>query len=254
MCWGSSELPGLHANALTIFVNPMILASSTPTLARDGFTWARSFVSAKSLADLRKAIESVSPDRRAGIRHLIQKCPAVGTFASSARVLDFLEPLTGARPFAVRSILFDKTVGANWSVAWHQDLTIAVRERREVAGFSAWSVKEGVVHAQPPADVLDRMVSLRLHLDDCDETNGALRVLPGSHLSGKLSDEAVEQWATSETAVTCRARAGDALWMRPLLLHASSPATAPQHRRVIHIEFASGDLPGGLEWAERAER
>jgi hypothetical protein len=36
--------------------------------------------------------------------------------------------------------------------------------------------------------------------------------------------------------------------MRPLLLHASSPAADPRHRRVIHLEFAAEPLPGGLEW------
>jgi ectoine hydroxylase-related dioxygenase (phytanoyl-CoA dioxygenase family) len=48
----------------------------------------------------------------------------------------------------------------------------------------------------------------------------------------------------------CCLDAGDALIMRPLLLHASSPARKAHHRRVIHLEFAPADLlPPGLHWA-----
>ena len=36
--------------------------------------------------------------------------------------------------------------------------------------------------------------------------------------------------------------------MRPLLLHASSIAIVPTHRRVIHLEYASQSLADGLEW------
>jgi ectoine hydroxylase-related dioxygenase (phytanoyl-CoA dioxygenase family) len=50
--------------------------------------------------------------------------------------------------------------------------------------------------------------------------------------------------------VICCLNAGDALVMRPLLLHASSPARKPDHRRVIHLEFAPANLlPAGLSWA-----
>jgi ectoine hydroxylase-related dioxygenase (phytanoyl-CoA dioxygenase family) len=96
------------------------------------------------------------------------------------------------------------------------------------------------------------MVTLRLHLDDCDKSNGALKVLPGSHRSGKLSAGKIEDCRSASTENLCTANAGDALFMRPLLLHASSPAEKPRHRRVVHIEFAMDELPGGLEWAERA--
>ena len=39
---------------------------------------------------------------------------------------------SSARP--VKVTVFDKTPAANWKVPWHQDLTIAVRERRDAEG------------------------------------------------------------------------------------------------------------------------
>ena len=160
-----------------------------------------------------------------------------------------LRLLLGQDIKAVRGIFFDKTPGANWPVAWHQDLTLALRERRDTEGWSNWTIKRGVTHAQPPAAVLDRMVTMRLHLDDCGDDNGPLRVIAGSHDAGILSRaEIVERTQEREHAVT--AKTGDALFMKPLILHASSPAKVPSHRRVLHLEFAPGDLlPDRLEWA-----
>lgn len=150
--------------------------------------------------------------------------------------------------FPVRALFFDKTPGANWSVAWHQDLSIAVAERIETAGFSGWSIKEGIVHVQPARNILEGMVTMRLHLDNCDAGNGALRVIPESHLRGKLEECEIARWTEDKPAHICEIPRGGVLLMRPLLLHSSAQATNPSHRRVIHIEYASDELPGGLKW------
>jgi ectoine hydroxylase-related dioxygenase (phytanoyl-CoA dioxygenase family) len=160
-----------------------------------------------------------------------------------------------SRAFAVRGILFDKTPDANWKVVWHQDLTIAVRERRHVAGFGPWSEKDGVAHVQPPAALLARMVAVRVHLDDCTATDGPVRVLPGSHRAGRLSAADVERWRAAVPEVVCTVPRGRILAFHSLLLHASSPALEPAHRRVVHVEYAAAewaDLPGGLAWHERS--
>jgi Phytanoyl-CoA dioxygenase (PhyH) len=151
---------------------------------------------------------------------------------------------------AVRGLLFNKVADANWAVPWHQDLTIAVRKRLDAPGFGSWSVKDGVVHVQPPDDVIAHMLAARFHLDDTDAGNGALRVIPGSHSGGRLTPEAIARWTTSRKAVTTEAPAGSVLLMRLHLLHASSAATTPQERRVIHIEYSPESLPFGLEWNE----
>lgn len=185
-----------------------------------------------------------------GVRNLLA-VPEVKQLACSPAVRALITPVLGPGGFAVRGILFDKTPGANWNVVWHQDRSVAVRERRDVPGFGPWSQKAGAVHVQPPPSVLARMLTVRLHLDDCDERNGPLRVLPGSHASGRLDADAIALWRERTPESVCPVPAGGVLLMRPLLLHASSDAQAPAHRRVLHLEFAAGDLPGGLEWHER---
>lgn len=174
--------------------------------------------------------------------------PAIAQLAKAmaplaARVLE--------RPFAVRAILFDKVEGANWKVPWHQDLTIAVKHRAEVSGYGPWSIKEGIEHVQPPSEVLESMLALRLHLDDCGSENGPLRVLPGTYLRGRMKQEAVDEQVKSLEPVKLTCTRGDAILMSPLLLHASSPATSPHHRRVVHIEYAACELAEPLEWAYR---
>src|SRR5580765_7653483 len=91
--------------------------------------------------------------------------PEVAHVASSARLLALVAPHTSAEPRVVRAIYFNKSPEANWAVAWHQDLTVAVRERMDVDGFGPWSVKDGVAHAHAPAEVLKQMLTIRLHLE-----------------------------------------------------------------------------------------
>jgi ectoine hydroxylase-related dioxygenase (phytanoyl-CoA dioxygenase family) len=98
---------------------------------------------------------------------------------------------------------------------------------------------------QASREVLEKIAIVRLHLDDCDENNGALKVIPRSHLVGKID---VVEVCLKQEAVVCEVPKGGALLMRPLLLHSSSPATKPSHRRVIHIEYATDELPNGLKW------
>ena len=201
------------------------------------------------MAALRSALEvlKISP----GHRNLMQRVPAIAGLATSPKIAALLKARLGSVPFIVRSIFFDKTPEANWLVPWHQDLSIAVKKRGDFPGYGPWSLKDGVPHVQPPVEILETMITLRLHLDDCDETNGALRVIPGSHCLGRLSSGEIGSIRSKQREILCSMRAGDALLMRPLLLHASSEATNPAHRRVIHLEYATRPLADGLEWAER---
>jgi ectoine hydroxylase-related dioxygenase (phytanoyl-CoA dioxygenase family) len=109
-------------------------------------------------------------------------------------------------------------------------------------------VKEGVVHVQPPVEVLQRMLTVRIHLDDTDGENGALRVIAGTHQMGRLTSEQISELREERAETLCVAAAGDALLMRPLLLHASGRSTNDRQRRVLHIEYAATELPGGLAW------
>ncbi len=192
-------------------------------------------------------------DRRGevyGGRDLLWRIDEVRELSRSRDLLDIAEAVMGPGAFAVRGLYFDKTPTANWNLPWHQDLTIAVRERRETAGFGPWTRKVGIDHVHAPADLLGRMLTLRLHLDDCGLESGPMRVLPGSHASGKLDPGAIATWSSraGELAVDCLVPAGGVVIMRPLLLHSSASGTGPGHRRVIHLEYAAESLPTGLHW------
>jgi ectoine hydroxylase-related dioxygenase (phytanoyl-CoA dioxygenase family) len=127
--------------------------------------------------------------------------------------MSLVEPFLGGAAFPVRGILFDKIPGANWKVPWHQDLTIAVSQRIETDGFGPWSVKADVLHVQSPVHILENMLTLRLHLDDCGESNGPLKVLPGSHRSGRLSEQSIEEARRSQSPIVCTTPAGGVLLM-----------------------------------------
>jgi ectoine hydroxylase-related dioxygenase (phytanoyl-CoA dioxygenase family) len=182
-----------------------------------------------------------------GVRNLLEICPAVRVLATESSIRQFVTPVLGDHAFAVRAIFFDKVPEANWSLFWHQDNVIAVKERLDVPGFVGWSQKAGVWQVQPPVEVLARMVAVRVHLDDCGTDKGPLRVLPGSHRFGWLDDE-LDAWKRRVPEVICTAKCGGVVAMCPLILHASAAAESAGHRRVIHIEYAAAELPAGLEW------
>lgn len=180
-------------------------------------------------------------DGKGGHRNLLN---ALEMQSLAARIGATLSP--NRELWAVRALWFDKRKGSNWKVPWRQDLSIAVAAKSAAEGFGPWSIKEGVVHVQPPASILESMVAMRLHLDVADATNGALKVVPGSHRRGVLSPEQIE--AARSDGVNAEADAGELIVMRPLLLHASSAAEHPWRRRVLHIEYSTLPAPFPLEW------
>ncbi len=226
-------------------------------LARRGFHMCRGVVSGAVVDELTRAIAQapVAEGARAhrgsvaGIRNLL-RVPAVRRLATSRAIRDLVEPILGPRAFAVRGIFFDKTAEANWRLRWHQDKAIPVKERHQIPGFGPWSVKAGVIHVYPPAEVLGRMLTVRLHLDPCDATQGALQVLPGSNRLGLLDRESLARMVGSGDPVVCVAEPGDVLLMRPLLAHASGKREQPGHRRVVPRECAAEPRPAPLEWDE----
>lgn len=184
----------------------------------------------------------------AGVRNVLIESDAVRALAHAPAVRTLAESVLGTGCFVVRGILFDKTPATNRKVIWHQDLSIAVRERIDAPGFGPWSEKAGVAHVQPPAALLARMLALRVHLNACTVDNGPVRVLPGSHRAGRLTTDAIEHWKATAEPLTCAVERGGLLAFRPLLLHASSPARQPAHRRVVHFDLAAEPLPHGLAW------
>jgi ectoine hydroxylase-related dioxygenase (phytanoyl-CoA dioxygenase family) len=221
-------------------------ASDTlPAFQRDGFAVVPAAIDAAILNVLRSEFTAALHPRR----DLLARA-SVRELSRSRSIRGLAESVLGRNCFAVRGLFFNKTKDANWKVAWHQDLTIAVQERRETSGYAGWSMKHGIVHVQPPGSILENMLAIRIHLDENREDNGPLRCIPRSHASGRLSADDIFSLDKS-TAVTCCAPVGAALVMRPLVVHASSRCTSERARRVIHLEFANASLPGELNWKDQ---
>jgi ectoine hydroxylase-related dioxygenase (phytanoyl-CoA dioxygenase family) len=214
-----------------------------------GFAVIENVLDEPAVAGLIQSVASAVGPSGYALRNLLETIPEVRALAASKAIRALVEPVLGPAAFPVKGILFDKTPGANWKVAWHQDTMICVRERIETSGFGPWSIKDGVHHVQPLPEVLAGMMTVRMHLDDCGPENGPLRVIAESHEAGLLNAEAIDAWRESHPAVTCTVVRGGVLLMRPLTLHASSSADQPGHRRVIHLEYAGLPLPNGLHWA-----
>lgn len=187
--------------------------------------------------------------QRGGFRHGLQHSEIFRKLATTPALLEPITAILGDGARAVKLTGFDKIPGANWKVPWHQDLTITVKARYNVPGFGPWTEKDGLPHVQPPVEVLQSIVALRLHLDDTTVDNGALRLLPGTHAFGKLNAEQIRHHIAATQEVSCPVSAGHAMLMSPLLLHASAPAIHPRHRRVLHLEFTKETLDDGLAWA-----
>ena len=212
-------------------------------LERDGYCWDE--IPVDQLSEITKECDRMlkGSSKGFGIRGVVRQSADLAKFIEKALV-PIAQKYLGANAFLVRSILFDKPLDANWAVPWHQDVTIEVLEKHEVEGFGPWSIKDGVVSVQPPASVLESMITLRLHLDDTDASNGALLVEPGSHMNGKKHIQDI--LTTVPVVLDCKV--GHVLVMRPLLYHASNRSTSGKPRRILHLDFAANQLPASLVW------
>ncbi len=192
--------------------------------------------------EIASVIEALSDERlertKAGARRALT-VSAVQRLAADPRLLAIARPFVGPAPIPFRATLFDKSPSANWLVAWHQDTALPLRERFDDSDWGPWSMKAGVIHAHAPAWALEKVVALRVSLDDSTATNGPLRVLPDSHRDGVFTDEQISQLARTTTSIDCVAPSGGVVAMRPLIVHASSKSTDDRPRRVLHIEYAA---------------
>lgn len=187
---------------------------------------------------------------RAGVRHLMSSNPCVAALALDERLLEIASGFVGSDPVPFRATLFEKSGEKNWLIAWHQDTALPLASKLDADGWSSWSKKAGVLYAHAPESALLRVIALRVHLDDSASENGPLRVIPGTHLSGVLTDEAVAKIAAACAHVECPISRGGVIAMRPLLIHASSKAVSNAPRRVLHIEYADSlDIALGIRLA-----
>ncbi|HLP10497.1 MAG TPA: phytanoyl-CoA dioxygenase family protein [Flavobacteriales bacterium] len=181
------------------------------------------------------------------IRQVLKEIPEIHELVFNKNLTTFINSNFGNDYFSVKSIYFDKPQSSNWFVAWHQDLTISVDKKQDMEGFGPWTVKQNQFAVQPPLSVLENIFTVRIHLDDTNENNGALNVIPASHKNGIQRTETISK---SENTHCCVVPKGGIMLMKPLLFHSSGRTTNNQKRRVIHIEFSNTQLPDGLNWAE----
>ena len=182
------------------------------------------------------------------IRQFLKEVPASVDKVFTDKLNNFISKLFGDEYFVVKSIYFDKPENSNWFVSYHQDLTISVDKKIDLEDFGPWTTKQNQFAVQPPLDILQDNFTIRIHLDNTNEENGALKVIPKSHLKGIYRPETID-W-TIETETTCCVKKGGIMFMKPLLLHSSSRTTNNKKRRVLHIEFSRSLLPDNLHWAE----
>jgi hypothetical protein len=229
-----------------LMLSPALSDPDAETFACSG---ALRFPSAIDAADLQGTENAITclPPNQAGVRihgisnlePFLHHTGPIGAIA--ARVLG-----STCRP--VRVILFDKTPTTNWRLGWHQDRTIAVLTRIDVDGFGPWTCKKGLTHVAPPFSVLAGMVTLRVHLDPVSATNAPLLIAPGSHRYGRIPERDVPRVVRECGTLACLAQVGDIWLYATPILHASEAAVDPGHRRVLQVDFAVDELPGGLQW------
>lgn len=215
-------------------------------LSDRGYSVLQAVLSAQDVAETLRQLSS-TPISGAGSRHFLAH-PWCRELAGQLRSHPVLSALLPPRGVAVQCTYLDKGPDRNWLVAPHQDLAIPVLEQVAHPALGAWSEKEGQHFVQAPEALLEQLLAVRLHLDDCGSGNGPLRVVPGSHRHGRLSAPMTQALRAATPEVPCLLAAGDVLVMRPLLLHASSRALAPGHRRVLHFLFGPESPGYGLEW------
>ncbi|RQO29765.1 phytanoyl-CoA dioxygenase [Taibaiella sp. KBW10] len=183
------------------------------------------------------------------VRHFLMELPESIPHIFNGELKELIQQVSGKKQFVIKSIYFDKPERSNWYVPYHQDLKIEVDRKIEIGGFSHWTLKQGRFSVQPSLDILDNILTIRIHLDDTDAENGALKVIPRSHRKGIYRPETID-WQQEEEVI-CAVPKGGLMLMKPLLVHSSSRATNQKRRRVIHIECTDLGLPCGLEWAEK---
>jgi ectoine hydroxylase-related dioxygenase (phytanoyl-CoA dioxygenase family) len=222
--------------------------SLSSSLAELGYAIVPQVLTSAEIDHLLSDLERSAAHRsRAGVRHLLSN-PAVTELATDRRMLVIAQSVLGSDAFPFKATLFDKSPDANWLITWHQDTALPLRKKQEMPGWGPWSTKEGISYAHAPASALERVVALRLHLDHSNHENGPLRVIPGSHLQGVLSDEQVEKIVDKGESVTCLVEQGSVIVMRPLIIHASSKSQSDKPRRCFTLN-TQPRMPSMHHWS-----
>jgi len=216
---------------------------------KDGVEIRRSLISRDIIEYIKADIDLESEKlKKYGIRNLEKKFKSISDLSKDENILTIARNLLNNPVHLVRAIFFDKTPDKNWFVTWHQDKTVTLNKKIQSEGWGPWTIKDEIHHVQPPIAVLNSMITFRLHLDPADDKNGCLNVIPETHKLGILKQNEIDELVKTYPTVPCIVESSDAVIMRPHLLHSSSKAEKPDHRRVVHLEYSSYKLPDGVSW------
>ncbi|MCS3531820.1 phytanoyl-CoA dioxygenase family protein [Chryseobacterium sp. JUb7] len=235
----------------------MNLQKHKNSITEKGFTVINSIFSDEEIKKISEVIQDIDTSKETfrksedlfAIRQFLKEIPEVNDLIFNENIKTIIKDLFGEQYVVVKSIYFDKPEKSNWYVAYHQDLTISVDKKTELPDFGPWTTKQNQFAVQPPLNILENIFTIRIHLDDTDEHNGALKLVPKSHAKGIYRPETID-WNV-ETEEICRVEKGGIMIMKPLILHGSNRTTNGKKRRVIHIEFSDMELPEQLNWSER---
>lgn len=228
-------------------------------ISKKGFTIINDVFSEEEMNQIINVIESIDTSKETfrksedlfAIRQFLKEVPESHPFIFNDNIKKIINEIFGYNYFVVKSIYFDKPEKSNWYVSYHQDLTISVDKKVELDGFGPWTTKQNQFAVQPPIAYLKNIFTIRIHLDDTNENNGALKVVPNSHSKEIYRPETID-WNVEREEI-CSVNKGGIMIMKPLILHGSNRTTNQKKRRVIHIEFSNMELPVELGWSERLE-
>ncbi|MES2285878.1 MAG: phytanoyl-CoA dioxygenase family protein [Bacteroidota bacterium] len=235
-------------------------AKSQIQLKGEGFAVIENIFSPKEVEQILAAVDNADKSKSTfrkstnlfAIRQFLKEVPIAIPLIFNDNLKNLINRLFGSDYFLVKSLYFDKPEQSNWFVAYHQDLTISVDKKLDLDNYGPWTVKQNQFAVQPPLNILENIFTIRVHLDDTNGNNGALKIVPKSHLKSIYKPETID-WS-KEIETVCGVKKGGVMVMRPLLLHSSNRTTNNNKRRVIHLEFSNIELPAEINWSERLDK
>ena len=212
---------------------------------RDGFTFLEGFLSPREVQDLLDDVESIcdgntladhdetrmemepnQPPDGTSVRRLYEPCshyPGFRDLSQSEKLLDCLEQLLGPNILFHYSKLNMKPAEIGSVVEWHQDLSYYPLTNRD-------------------------SLAILFYLDDTDEENGFLRMIPGRHRDDLLPHSGdqffqgrVTEAVDDSDAVGVGGIAGTAIFMHCMTPHASAINRSNRPRRTLILSYRAAD-------------
>jgi len=229
-----------------------IMETINENIQQEGFSIVQHFFDDSYIDEVIKELEEHEAfqydNKVASSTNLLLSIPFLNNLAHSRQLTTNVEEVLGNNSFPLNAFVLDKTQSNNWELDWHQDLQVAVKNKIETTGYNNWSVECGIVHVIPPRDVLAKLISVRIHLDDCCIDNGAILVAPKSHQYGIVRNRKEIEEVISGHTVCCEVERGGVMFLSSLLLHKSPYAITNKRRRILQIDYAGTELSNGLQW------